>query len=827
MNRTKQFIAFLLCIVILFTGLNLFTFSAKAATTTIDLTGLSSGAENSHDCSKYLATKYDSTQHWQECTVCGSVFNKVNHNFLDNGWTLGSSEYCNPSNMHTFSCETCGFSFSNDVGRKQHQYTFIANNNTIHSNTCLNCSDSSINIERHYDAGGILGCDTRRAGICAKCNAYIDTTHTVGSNFGAMNNSSPCLTCSKSIIVNQYLTELTYDYNLNFRAVGVQIVSIDLSSYSVIGHNSGFYHGSYGTVTDYNYTILDSHTLLYSISGRFNIHDESAEPVNYSLWIQGANGEKYFICNYFYLYAENTSPIIGTISQTDVSSSNSWSTAKKITVNGAENYCNSIKLTMTDDTGNTYLKDVSVPVNNGSWSYNFIPDIEADANGKVFTITATDTLENSSQKTFTVYKTDKKMPIMTSSTETTQNWSKTKDFTFTATDTGAGNVQIAFNNTNDYALATQSGSSYSRDYTFTGDVYGNVTAAVYFKDAVGNETTKFIKVYNLDNTKPTITDTSVSVGKGTASITVTANDINTKLNASGSGVSEYGISTTEKEPTNWQTSNTLTVTKNGTYYIYAKDAVGNISTPYTITVKDITIDIEGSIKWVDNNDALGYRPKTVDIVLKRNGTEIERKTLSNSDNSFSFISLPQTDNNYNLYDYTVEQDFTSKYLVKENGEYVEKDAYNISVNNNNFTNTIIEPDNPVVPVKPDHTNTLIVKTNKKVQVILKQMESVIKKGKVSYTDNYNGFYYNFTLDSSLTLSDIPSGKYEIIVLNKDYETKEITLSDSVNTTYDGKYLIISDTNSDNKGTLNITLKDFNKKQGYQSETNRNNFWRVP
>ena len=234
-----------------------------------------------------------------------------------------------------------------------------------------------------------------------------------------------------------------------------------------------------------------------------------------------------------------------------------------------------------------------------------------------------------------------------------------------------------------------------------------------------------------------------------------------------------------------------------------------------------------SIKWVDNNDSLGYRPKTVDIVLKRNGTEIERKTLSNSDNSFSFISLPQTDNNYNLYNYTVEQDFTSKYLIKENGEYIEKDAYSISVNNNNFTNTIIEPDNPVVPVKPDHTNTLTVKTNKKVQVILKQMESVIKKGKVSYTDNYNGFYYNFTLDSSLTLSDIPSGKYEVIVLNKDYETKEITLSDSVNTTYDGKYLIISDTNSDNKGTLNITLKDFNKKQGYQSETNRNNFWRVP
>ncbi len=411
MNRTKQFIAFLLCIVILFTGLNLFTFSAKAATTTIDLTGLSSGTETSHDCSKYLTTKYDSSQHWQECTVCGLVFNKVNHNFLDNGWTLGSSEYCNPSNMHTFSCETCGFSFSNDVGRKQHQYTFVANNNAFRSDSCLNCGDSSINPERHYDAIGILGCDTGREGICIKCNAYINKTHTIGSDFGVHNGSYPCINCKKSIIQNQYLSELSYDYNLNFRAVGVQVVDIDLSSYSTISQGSSFYHGSYGVVNSYNYTILDAHTIIYLINGRFNIHDEVVEPVSYSLIIQGVNGESYQLLNNFYLYAENTPPIIGTISQTDVSSSNGWSTAKKITVNGTENYCNSIKLTMTDDTGNTYLKDVSVPVNNGSWSYNFIPDIEADANGKVFTITATDTLGNSSQKTFTVYKTDKKIVL--------------------------------------------------------------------------------------------------------------------------------------------------------------------------------------------------------------------------------------------------------------------------------------------------------------------------------------------------------------------------------------------------------------------------------
>lgn len=39
MNRIKQFIAFLLCAVILFTGLNLFTALVKAASTPIEEIG--------------------------------------------------------------------------------------------------------------------------------------------------------------------------------------------------------------------------------------------------------------------------------------------------------------------------------------------------------------------------------------------------------------------------------------------------------------------------------------------------------------------------------------------------------------------------------------------------------------------------------------------------------------------------------------------------------------------------------------------------------------------------------------------------------------------
>ena len=73
-----------------------------------------------------------------------------------------------------------------------------------------------------------------------------------------------------------------------------------------------------------------------------------------------------------------------------------------------------------------------------------------DENGKEFTITVQDTLGNESSKTFMVYKTDKKAPVPISNTETSTEWSKTKNMTFSAIDQGIGEVEIAFNNEDSY-----------------------------------------------------------------------------------------------------------------------------------------------------------------------------------------------------------------------------------------------------------------------------------------------------------------------------------------------------------------------------------------
>lgn len=1081
MKRINKFIAISLCFLILITGFNFTSIEVNAATTTVDLTGLSAGTETSHDCSKYLTTKYDSFQHWQECTVCGKVYgNKTNHTYINSGWTMGDS--CSINNQLLKTC-SCGYSYYSNNTRS-HSSGFWFNNNSCHNWACSKCYQViGVSGPHKNSAGQILGCKTGIAGTCATCGQYVGTGHSGHFSYSEQTNSFVgyvgCFNNCGFNGINFTPSTCFISHNGNYFTVKTTIYT----NYSSTAVNSCNFQHSYVGVIDSCSSSSNGYSVTYTINGHFNSgYDTGYYNIYVPISFNGA-GYTYYIS----IKPENTAPAINNILQTDISTSNDWSTAKQITISGTENYCGSVKLTMKDSSGIVYLNNISVGVSNNAWSYSFIPDIEADANGKTFTVTATDTLGNSSSKTFTVYKTDKKPPTMTSSTETSQTWSKTKDFTFTATDTGSGSVQIAFNNMNDYKTATQSGTSYSRDYTFTGDVYGNVTAAVYFKDAVGNETTKFIKVYNLDNTKPTITNASVTAGKGTASITVTANDINTTLNASGSGVSGYGISTSAStQPTSWQTSNVLSVTDNGTYYVWVKDAVGNVSsakavnvtelaasykvyhqqeqldgsyitkdtenltgnigtsvTPavksytgftspeaqtvtiaadgstvvnyyytrnsYPVTYIDVvdsisgtvlkthepvyklyestvkgsdlgsstadnayyngyyyvsdtsdtvgtsgatvyrifklrTLDISGTVSWTDNSNkwgtrpnsmevylyrdgehidtttglvnsesneysfknlpkystsdghvynytvsqseavsktspedkytttqntydfinvlsntdtdtdskgltvsgsiywedngnSLGYRPSTVTITLYQNGEEyktVEVDTFNN--NTYEFIKLPKYDNDLNKYEYTVEETVIANYLVKENGNYVLKDAYTVKADTPNpldFTNVFNIPSEPPIPVKPEYTNTVTIKTNTedKIAISLKGMEAIINDDlSVSYGTSYNGQVYNVSANNiGEVLSSIGSGKYEISYYNTAYILNDITCTGDSNIWIEGNgdtyYLVIKDTNSNISGTITL---DFSKKNhvGYQSDVSVSNYFKV-
>ena len=62
--RIKRTLITLLCSVLIIGNLNLNAIVAQATDRkTVDITGLATGAETSHDCNKYLTSKYNTSQH--------------------------------------------------------------------------------------------------------------------------------------------------------------------------------------------------------------------------------------------------------------------------------------------------------------------------------------------------------------------------------------------------------------------------------------------------------------------------------------------------------------------------------------------------------------------------------------------------------------------------------------------------------------------------------------------------------------------------------------------------------------------------------------------
>ena len=193
---------------------------------------------------------------------------------------------------------------------------------------------------------------------------------------------------------------------------------------------------------------------------------------------------------------------------------------------------------------------------------------------------------------------DSKGPTLTQNINIANDkWAKEKILTIEGHD-AFNTVNIGYSKTN---MVTVSNSTYGnkRQYKLTGDLYDrNVTITYYGTDAVGNITIIKNTVTKLDATPPTIVSVSQikqDLGNNftNAKITVTANDINQKLNKTGSGVIGYAMTETNRAPdlnsNLWQTSNILTAVHNKTYYIWAKDLAGNISAePKSITIENLT-----------------------------------------------------------------------------------------------------------------------------------------------------------------------------------------------------------------------------------------------
>lgn len=233
-------------------------------------------------------------------------------------------------------------------------------------------------------------------------------------------------------------------------------------------------------------------------------------------------------------------------------------------------------------------------------------------NSKTIYVRGRDKVGNwSKPKSVVVSKVDSIAPQVKSKIEPS-GWQKSKTVTYTIYDLfGEQNAGITGDNFDwkDSSFKNEQwntssiydnfdGTGSTRKYIVDGNI-GTVGRELIFYAQDGNGNLQSIKVNvdKLDNTSPTITSISMSeLTDKNLKVKVNANDKMTvyrdKYNINeivdGSGISKYAITNKNELPSEssdkWQESDVISIPSNGVYYIWCKDAVGNISSPRKIVI---------------------------------------------------------------------------------------------------------------------------------------------------------------------------------------------------------------------------------------------------
>lgn len=619
---------------------------------TIDLTGISAGTDANHN--HIYEGKYDTNYHWQQCWICGRRVNVTAHNMQRVGV---DSCLAAAGTMKDYCASGCGYSV--DLPKKQHTWPSTWNSKSaahgLHYKYCLECG-SWLETEGCINSSGQrLGCITHIAGYCVKCGLYY-----TGTEHGYMSysgNNILCAICSQVFgtynvqkqIVNESTTRVIYTYYLN-NGVTISGIpnnidnSLTVTSCS-IGHNGTWDYQLESAYQSGNTVVL---TGLYSSNNTATASHIEGDIRSGSWYYNGV------LQNWFHgagttLSPDNYAPRKNSISATGMGTAGNFSTNAKITAVYTDGWLsenNIVSMRLVDKDKSTAITNWGTASRNGT-TYTRVMDVVAEIRepANVYiqvrdAIGNTTVLENGA---LTVQYIDALPPRLTGGKTSSTNWTTSKEITYTTLDQGVGGVQIAFNQESEFQLANKNGDIYTRTYNFVGDVYGDIEAALYIKDALGNIRTERVKISNIDNTAPTITNITdtLAANRQSSVIGVVANDENAVLKAqgrtyNGSGIVGYALSTTNTVPTTFQSSSNFTVTQNGVYYLWAKDAVGNISQVKTKTITNI--EYRAKYHLVKTDSITGERLNGATFgVYEWNGSAYARKgtLVDNGDGTYS------------------------------------------------------------------------------------------------------------------------------------------------------------------------------------------------
>ena len=301
--------------------------------------------------------------------------------------------------------------------------------------------------------------------------------------------------------------------------------------------------------------------------------------------------------------------------------SNPINNGGSVTLNSTGSY--QIEVTATDDSGNTEVKtsktymidttepelvfeNVTLAVDEVA-GFNLMTGVTAtDNSGLTPTITYTgglsatvgtqtitykaiDEAGNVGTRTRTFTITAATAPIISFSPIQTSGWVKSVNVTISATVKVGENLSAFTYSINNGTTQNGTRDGYQGTASVTLNATGTYTISASATGGYGNSKTEGSGTYYIDATVPTVGDIAGNPTGWVKNATLTAT-----LSDSHSGIVAYAWTTSSATPTSWtNVTNTANysfsqnVTANGTYYLWAKDAAGNISAAKSVTVSKI------------------------------------------------------------------------------------------------------------------------------------------------------------------------------------------------------------------------------------------------
>ena len=245
-----------------------------------------------------------------------------------------------------------------------------------------------------------------------------------------------------------------------------------------------------------------------------------------------------------------------------------------------------------------------------------------------------------------------------------------------------------------------------------------------------------------------------------------------------------------------------------------KEGYGGTDNPVSKTLyavwqndQSTKITIEANKIWEDNNNESGKRPTSIKLQIKRNGIIVEEAEVNEAVSWKHTFELPKYDELGNEIIYTVDEDYESKFYVKNIVENVITNTFAVPEDRVKIVGTKVWQDNDNAGGKRDESVKLQLKNEK---------DEVISEAEVKDSNNWSFEFEALKYDN---LGNEVSYHIDEKDTNNKFYQKELTNSTTVTNRFvvpDEKVLIQAvkswedNNNSLGKRPDSVTLQIYNK-----------------